>query len=736
MELLRQQQAMNQAKLDSISRATQKEMTKAARRDSIKNKILSQYTDTLAKLNDAQDRLTKSIIYSEIGEKFTEAGFPELSIEYFQKALMVEEDPDNLEVISEVYDGMGTALYKTGNFDNSIKTFEKSINVKQELGDKKGVSDALENIGTVYETTYDLDKAINYYERSIDLKDSIQDKKGMVKVIENIGDLYYKQKLLDKSIETLKKSAEISSQNKDSSSLGETYNKLGTALLEKGDFVEAEAYYLQSVQLKKDKGQDKEASLAINNLGNVSYNQQKYKKAIEYYEESLNIKEQEEYDHGKAVTLYNIGNTYKQLGRADDAITYFEQSKEVAKTENEDVYARSLKSLQNLYQQKNETQKLSAIKTEMALVSADKLDVDTEETVSEFKLYDKTSDENDVISLLTEEIQRQKKLYELESQKREKENKINTLRIQNKNEQIKRQQIILYSLIIVVLLIISLLVVLNRQYALKKRANAALTEKNNLITKQQKLITDNIVSASFIQRASLPPEEFLAKQLPNHFVLYKPKDIVSGDYYWADLVGNDLVVVVADCTGHGVSGALVSMLGISLFNEIVHKRGKKTVGEILDDVNKEVKRSLHQKDDDAEELREGMDLVMIKLDASRRLLEFSGANNPIYLVRNKEVIEYKGDRSPIGYWNKGKAFTTHKIELEPGDTFYMFSDGYVDQLSGETYKKFLSKRFKAMLTELNDLPLNEQKEIMDLRFTEWRGTYQQVDDVLVMGIKV
>ena len=233
----------------------------------------------------------------------------------------------------------------------------------------------------------------------------------------------------------------------------------------------------------------------------------------------------------------------------------------------------------------------------------------------------------------------------------------------------------------------------------------------------------------------MPPENMLRVNLPDHFVLNMPKDIVSGDFYWMEKRDDKIFVAVADCTGHGVQGAVVSMLGMALLNEIVNKSFIEHPGQILTQLSNKLKAALHAGGDD-DSIREGMDMVLLKFDAAMKEIEFAGANNPIYIVRNNELLEHKGDRSPIGYYSKEVDFQNQIVKLQKGDSVYMFSDGYADQLSGKNYKKFLTKRFKQLLIDLEIEPMENRQKILVERFHDWRGDFQQVDDVMVMCIKI
>ncbi len=263
-----------------------------------------------------------------------------------------------------------------------------------------------------------------------------------------------------------------------------------------------------------------------------------------------------------------------------------------------------------------------------------------------------------------------------------------------------------------------------------------IREKNIELAQKTKDITDSIEYASRIQNAILPPEELLKESLIDYFVLFKPRDIVSGDYYWMTRKEKKTVITAADCTGHGVPGAFMSMLGIAFLNEIVNKIDIIESHEILNQLRDYVKNSLNQKGAEGE-AKDGMDIALCVIDHETKSVEFSGAFNPLIIVRNGEIVEIKADKMPIGIYEEDhKSFTKNIVEIQAGDSLYMYSDGYVDQFGGPRGKKFFSKQFKTLLLEINHNTMSQQKQILWETMEAWRGNLEQVDDILVMGFKI
>ncbi len=269
-----------------------------------------------------------------------------------------------------------------------------------------------------------------------------------------------------------------------------------------------------------------------------------------------------------------------------------------------------------------------------------------------------------------------------------------------------------------------------------------IRHQNVELAAQKKEITDSIYYAERIQRAILPHTERIAENIEGYFILFKPKDIVSGDFYWLAETGNKIIITAADCTGHGVPGAFMSMLGVSFLNKIILENNTLEADAILNHLRDNVISALKQTGKEGE-ARDGMDMSLVVIDLAGMTMEFSGANNPLYMIREDELKETKADRMPIAFQIETAGFSNHKIELKKGDTFYLFTDGYADQFGGAKGKKLMYKPFKRLLTENRDKSMEEIHRILDDTIENWKAPdgpegeiYEQVDDILVMGIRI
>jgi serine phosphatase RsbU (regulator of sigma subunit) len=319
---------------------------------------------------------------------------------------------------------------------------------------------------------------------------------------------------------------------------------------------------------------------------------------------------------------------------------------------------------------------------------------------------------------------------------------------------LEKQKLILYFVILALLLVSFLGYYIYRGYKIKKEANIRLEEKNRIISMQKdeieqqrdlaeaqrdqiayqkKHITDSIMYAKRIQTALIPSLELFSDKL-EHFVLYKPLAIVSGDFYWVSSQGSKQIIISADCTGHGVPGAFMSMLGVTMLNEIVNGKHILMPDQIIEHLREGVIKSLNQVADE-DSVKDGMDIAVCVVDFSENILWYAGANNPLYLVRKGELIHYRADKMPAAIHYRMLPFTLHKIELQKGDAFYIFSDGYSDQFGGPNQKKFMSNQLRETLVAMEGQPMLKQGERLNEIFEEWRGDSPQVDDVTLIGVR-
>lgn len=269
----------------------------------------------------------------------------------------------------------------------------------------------------------------------------------------------------------------------------------------------------------------------------------------------------------------------------------------------------------------------------------------------------------------------------------------------------------------------------------KEQAIAQIENQRAELEQKNKSITDSLIYAQRIQEALLPSETYIRKYFPRSFILYKPRDIVSGDFYWIGDRGDKRFIVAADCTGHGVPGALMSMIGHDLIEKVINDENSDNTGKILDSMNKSLAETFNREKNAGTVIRDGMDIGICSVDIKRMKLEFSGAFFPLYLIRDDRLIEIKGDKFTLGMAPDGITFSNTEMDLMKDDMLYLFSDGYADQFGGEENKKFMFRRFRYLLLTINRFPIEDQKSILEENMSTWQGDNAQVDDILIIGFK-
>jgi CheY-like chemotaxis protein len=548
----------------------------------------------------------------------------------------------------------------------------------------------------------------------------------------------------------------------------------------------------------KAAGNTNQVTFYLNKIAYHYWNNNQLDIAAEKYEELLKISRSNNNNAAIRNVQTNLGLVYSDLSQYDKALSAFNEALKIAQQQNNKAaIASAYMNIAVVHQTTgNNQQALSA--TDNALKLAQELNQmklvrscygmladihkklgNSEETMKYFNLYasfDKhlknqemeemkeqtkqvvnqaVADKQKTEAELSEERQRLKattdtlKKIEQLSRAQQEIIKLKDEKQKQMEAQLRSEAIIRYLLLGIAIIVIAFAIFIFRQVKKTKKANVELEAKNieigkqrDEIQKQSEKIRASIQYAQRIQKAVLPPEPTFEKYMNDYFVLFKPRDIVSGDFYWMTEKNEKLIIAAADCTGHGVPGAFMSMLGIAFLNEIVNKIIENEhvralqASEILMNLREYVIRSLHQKGK-THEAKDGMDISLVVIDKNTGELQFAGANNPLILIRDNEMQIFKGDPMSISYGpNADEEYTNHSFKTRPDDIIYIFSDGYQDQFGGSKGRKFMVKRFKNMLLEIHKHSLDKQKHILDRTIMEWKKGHAQVDDILVMGIKM
>ncbi len=677
----------------------------------------------------------------------------------------------------------GLSYFFQKKFDRAIKRFDESISISRELGDDGAVANALYNKGLIYYELNDYVGATNHYLKSLTIQEKTGNQRAMAVVLNAIGNTYSGQ----------------------------------------GEYEKASEHYLKSLDIQRELGNERGVAVALNNLGNFYRNQSELRTALNYYIQAAEKNRQVNAIKNLVDNLSNIGYVYHGLGKSDSATASFE---EVLSLSEEIGYQTGLINAYigyaNVYQgtkQFNQaiaagnkalqlSQEISSLKyirfSSRILWELHKKENNYQKALDMHELYTQTLD-----SIESEENQRavfqQEYKYQYEKQatidsvanaqkeqlaqqKLDKQKAISA----KQNAEIKQKQTQQYALFGgLALVIVFAGFIFNRFRITQKQKKVIEAQKSEveiqkevaeekkleaehqkeLVEEKNKEIMDSINYAQRLQNAILPPKKLVKQWLPQSFILYKPKDIVAGDFYWMETLGDVVYFAAADCTGHGVPGAMVSVVCSNALSKALIEEKITEPAKILDRTRELVIDRFGRSE---EEIKDGMDVALCALNTETNVLHWAGANNPLWIIRkschpepeelrakgdlrpkgeSKEdslppmgakieeiddytFIELKADKMPIGKYGELRPFTNHEIHLHEGDAFYIFSDGFPDQFGGEKGKKYKSGKLKKYFISIQDQGMQAQRELLNQEFESWRGDIEQIDDVCVIGVRV
>ncbi|MBI5539750.1 MAG: tetratricopeptide repeat protein [Bacteroidia bacterium] len=765
--------------------------------------------DSLRKLLvETKEDSTKINLYLKLGDVF-EVDMPDSADTYYGIALGIAKNGSDNTCIAKCYNKQGLFYSNNGNYDLAHKAFNLQLKIVEIQNNLPEVASCYLNLGELficqgnYPKSLDLfQKSIKIYERLIISKDpeiSLSGKKGIIRSYNSIGRVHAENSNYDRANEYFRKALSVVEKIGDKRVIAGCYNNIGNVYYMKGDFSNAIVYYQKSLKVVEELNDKQGMSERYNNIGLVYADKGNNNLAISFYLKSLKIDEELGDKRGMAIVLGNISLLKIQLKEYKEAIVYAEKSLEIAR------------KIGSLDEEKCAYGYLSAIYDSIG---------NYKKTTEYLKLFKLMND-----SIFNLESARQVKEMEAvyQTEKKQKEIELLSKDKELQKAEISKQETQKIGFIIGFIFVLIFAVVIFRSYNNKKKANVLLTEQKrqiqekneelnqqneeiaaqrdeiesqrDLVTLQKEKIeeihtelTSSIHYAKRIQNAVLPNKEFTDTLLTDYFVLLKPRNIVSGDFYWLTIKKNLLFVAVADCTGHGVPGAFMSMLGISLLNEIVNTQEVSTASQLLNELRKHVLISLQQKGVLGEQslsnplVQDGMDisLICINLESvfsdkgeEKYSVQFSGANNSLYIISSSvspsysskldqggvegneestslsnsnvmgvthKLMELKGDKMPISMYKNMADFSNHEFTLVKGDTIYLCTDGFSDQFGGPCERKYLSKNFKKLLLENSHKAMKEQKTILNEAIETWINGYgksfEQTDDITVMGIKI
>lgn len=614
------------------------------------------------------------------------------------------------KALSLGYNSLGIIFYNKGDYDKAINYYSRSLKIREEIGDKKGIAATLNNFGIVYQDQGDYAKAIEYYTRSLKTNEEIGDKNGEANTLSNIGRIYREQGDLEKALDYQTHSLKLRQTIGDKRGIAIAYSNIGSIYSDQGDKIKAMESFNNSLKFSEEVGDKSKTALALANIGFVFKNQQDDLKALENLTRSLKMFEEMEDKKWEAALLNFIGDIYKNKSDIDKAIGCYKKALTIGQ-------AAGLVS--------------TTKEASLSLSNSYKIKGDYKEALQMHELYIKMRDsilsENSQKAIMKQEIKyTYDKQKALDAKENEKQKEVSA-------EKEQKQTIAIYGITgSLILVLVFALFVFNR-WRFTRKQNKIIEEQKNLVEGKQKEILSSITYAKRLQEAILPPDHYMKTYLPASFIFYKPKDIVAGDFYWMERRGDVLFVAAADCTGHGVPGAMVSVVCSNALNRAVLELGITEPGKILDKTRELVLETFSRSDKD---VKDGMDISLATINTNTKEIKWSGANNPLWYISNGELIEVKANKQAIGKTDNPLPFTTHSFQLNKGDSFYLSTDGYADQFGGVKGKKLKKKALKQMLLQNSLLSPAQQKEKLESSFNNWMGPHEQIDDVCMIGVKI
>jgi tetratricopeptide (TPR) repeat protein len=642
--------------------------------------------------------------YSAIGAIYFVQGDFDKALDQYSKALTIRENIFDKKGIANSLNSIGNVNINQGNYEKALKNYLKSLEISESIGDLE--SKPYNNIAASYFYLGKDEKALEYYIKALETFEKLGNKKLMINPSNGMGNVYYKMGNYEKALIYYKQSLAISTKEKFASGIFKSLTTIGNVYEKLHNNDTALDYYLKSLRITEDLGEKPAIAVSLSNIGKIYFNTNNYQKALEYFQRALLINQETGDRNRSAEDLLNIGILYSKKGNIEMAMEYLKKGL---------LLADSIKSKETMMKGNDE----------LSSVFLKKEDYKNAYIYYKRHIAIKDSLMNENNSKNMAEIQ-----TKFETDKKEKEIEILTKDASLQEAKLKTQNVVKNGSIVVSILLLLFALLAYNRYRIKQKANIEISQKN-------KEITESISYAKRIQTSFLTSERYISQRLSDYFILYQPRNIVSGDFYWLMEKDNDLYVCTADCTGHGIPGAFMSLISMGILNEIIYSKSHlKHTDEILNELRRIIILAVNP-EGSSEEGKDGMDTVLCRFDLKKMELEYSAANNSFYIIRNGELLVFKPDKMPVGkHIGFEKPFTRTVVPLEKGDCVYTFSDGYVDQFGGPKGKKFQSKQLKELFLANCHKPMYMQKEILNKQLQQWKGNCEQVDDILVIGIRV
>jgi tetratricopeptide (TPR) repeat protein/serine phosphatase RsbU (regulator of sigma subunit) len=676
------------------------------------------------------------------------------ALEAFQKALTIRERIGDQQGIANSYNNIGIIHKTQGRYAEALESYQKALTIRERIGDQQGIASCYNNIGLIHKTQGRYAEALESHQKALAIHERIGDQQGIASSYNNIGLIHTNQGRYAEALESYQKALTIRERIGDQQGIAACYGNIGNIHADQGRYAEALEAYQKALTILKRIGDQQGIAACYGNIGIIHVAQGRYAEALEAYQKALAISERIGDQKDIALSYTNIGTLYQAQGLYAIARSYFQKALAIAQPlglqdELDDIYL-NLAQTDSALAASGQNHLWKSAYLHHRLYAAYKDSVLNKESIRKQAQLESQYEYDKKTSLLKAEQEKERALATAQLRQRETQRNLSLLAlgialiglvtfailyrkirqqrdlIQKQSDEIQQKNLAL------------------EQYnAELKSTNQALEESNRIIQHQAETllekneeILDSIRYAERIQRAILPSAEKWQRLLPQSFLLYKPRDIVAGDFYWLEETERYIFLGVADATGHGVPGAFVSIVCANALHKAVLEEGLESPAEILWRVREMVVSQLTQA---GEKVKDGMDIGLIRFakgDRSRAV--FAGANRPLWIVSAEGLLEVAGTRQPIGYVEEPKPF--EEVELMLGSRapamVYAFTDGIVDQMGGPKGRKLLPKGMREWLSGLWSQPVAEQAERLVALFETWRGERHQMDDVTMVGVRI
>ncbi len=723
------------------------------------DKALNYFENSLKINLETKNRNATARTLGNIGNVFYVQMNYDKAIEYYQKTLKIQKEISDKTGISYSLINIGNIYSIEKSYNKAIQYYYKAIKILNETGNKKGIALSYGNISIAYENKQNLPKAIKYNKKALSINKEINNKIGVANNLAELASLYYQSKKYKQAIPNALKGLSLAKEIGALNIQKSAYNYLADIYKALKHYPIA-FEYIDSAQLINDSIFNKEKTKAIAEMM-IKYETEKKEKKILKQKISLqknqlqliNAKiETEKKENQRNISLIAIVfllilivffyRSYKQKQKINSLLKIQKKELENAYDELIGLNEELTVSLEKIYNQnkiiKENEEKFKSL---VNLANDTIILIDNEEKII---LWNKAAEKT---FGYTEKEALRKNVHKLITPKKYRiiaHTAYNNFRKTGKgnaiNKTLELEGLKKNGDIFPIELSLSAIYIKKEWHSLgiirdiskrKKHELELLTHKNK-IEELYKNIIHNINYAKIIQQALLPNEQMLNNALSDYFLLFMPKEIIGGDFYYIHKYKDTIIFAVADCTGHGVAGALLTILGITYIQNIITRKKLVNPGVILNTLRDRFKEAFKA---NGSENKSGLDIVLCSINTKTNVLTYAGANTPLWIIRNNTLLVYKATKNPIGFFFNEKEFTNTEIQLENNDILYLFSDGFADQFGGKDNKKFLIKRFRELLLSISNLSMKEQKIKLLEAFNQWKANEEQTDDITILGIK-